>query len=173
MEMTMNTPGYESLRLVLQRAYNQAAHTKGAERHANSKPFHEQPMQTIAAKRGIGFLLGQADKKTEEAQGMLARGETSKAIHELLGAINYIAGAIIFAESQSAPKTEKPEAAGADQGRSFAEVLRDEPGIKGCGDPNCIACGKSELPPELEQAIESFVKALDGKVDVQIGVIRL
>ena len=91
-------PGYEKLRDVLGRAYDQAAITKGAERHANDKPFHEQPMQTIADRRGIGFILGQVDKKTEEAQGMIARCEKDKAVHELLGAIVYLAGAVIFLE---------------------------------------------------------------------------
>lgn len=90
--------GYEQLEGVLTRAYNQAAVTKGAERHANDKPFHEQPMQAIADRRGIGFILGQVDKKTEEAQGMIDRGENDKAVHELLGAIVYLAGAIIFLE---------------------------------------------------------------------------
>lgn len=97
--MTMDVPGYESLQSVLQRAYDQAARTKGAERHANNLPFHEQPMQTVAAAHGVGFLLGQVSKKIQEAQGMLGRGETAKAVHELLGAINYTAGAVVFAES--------------------------------------------------------------------------
>lgn len=90
--------GYERLAGVLERAYNQAAKHKGAERHANDKPFHEQPMQAIADRRGIGFILGQVDKKTEEAQGMIDRGENDKAVHELLGAIVYLAGAVIFLE---------------------------------------------------------------------------
>lgn len=88
--------GYEMLDDVLARAFDQAASGKGAERHANSKPFHEQPMQKIADRRGIGFILGQADKKSEEAQGMLERGERDAAVRELLGAIVYLAGAVIF-----------------------------------------------------------------------------
>ena len=99
--MAMNVPGYESLQAVLNRAYDHAARTKGAERHANNLPFHEQPMQTIAAEHGVGFLLGQVAKKMREAQGMLNRGETAKAVHELLGAINYTAGAVIFVETNS------------------------------------------------------------------------
>ena len=98
--MTMNVPGYQSLRSVLQRAYDQAACAKGAERHANNRPFHEQPMQTITATHGVGFPLGQVAKKIHEAQGMLDRGEAPKAVHELLGAINYIAGAVIFVEGR-------------------------------------------------------------------------
>lgn len=96
--MNFNVPGYTSLASVFQRAYDQAAKHKGAERHANDKPFHEQPMQTVANHHGIGFILGQASKKSIEAQGMLERGDSDKAIHELLGAINYLAGAIINIE---------------------------------------------------------------------------
>lgn len=94
----VDVPGYEKLRNVLERAYDQAAVTKGAERHANDRPFHEQPMQTIADRRGIGFILGQVDKKTEEGQGMIDRGENEAAVRELLGAIVYLAGAVIFLE---------------------------------------------------------------------------
>jgi len=54
----MNEPGYESLAQVLQEAYDQAARGKGAERHANDLPFDQQPMQQIARRRGLGFLLG-------------------------------------------------------------------------------------------------------------------
>ena len=93
-----DVPGYEKLRNVLERAYDQAAVTKGAERHANDRPFHEQPMQAIADRRGIGFILGQVDKKTEEGQGMIDRGENEAAVRELLGAIVYLAGAVIFLE---------------------------------------------------------------------------
>ena len=90
--------GYELLADVFRRAFDQAATGKGAERHADSKPFDEQPMQLIAQKRGIGFILGQADKKSEEAQGMLNRGQKEACIKELLGSMVYLAGAVIFIE---------------------------------------------------------------------------
>lgn len=92
--------GYESLTDVLKRAFVQAAITKGAERHADNRAFDDQPMQHIARRRGVGFILGQADKKSEEAQGMLSRGEREKAVHELLGAIVYLAGAVIYIEKE-------------------------------------------------------------------------
>lgn len=93
----MNTPGYESLAEVLHRAYNQAASGKGAERHACSRPFTEQPMQSISALLGNETgLLYQAMKKIQESQRM----DQDAAIRELLGAINYIAGAIIFKEGK-------------------------------------------------------------------------
>lgn len=98
--LVLQAAGYECLSGVLDRAYNQAATGKGAERHADNRPFDDQPMQHIARRRGVGFILGQADKKSEEAQGMLSRGEREKAVHELLGAIVYLAGAVIYIEKE-------------------------------------------------------------------------
>lgn len=93
--------GYESLAGVLQRALDQAQSGKGAERHANALPFHKQPMQTIAGQVGVGFLTGQAIKKTQEGQTLPA----GRDIAELLGAINYLAGAVIFLEWQRVPES--------------------------------------------------------------------
>ena len=93
----MNVKGYESLADVLQRAFDQAAKGKGAERHANEKPFDQQPMQRLCEAYGVGFALGQAGKKAEESQGMTQ----GAAVRELLGAIVYLAGAIIFLERQA------------------------------------------------------------------------
>lgn len=95
--------GYESLANVLERDFDQAATGKGAERHADNKPFHQQPMQQIGDRRGVGFILGQADKKSEEAQGMANRGQVDAAVRELLGAIVYLAGAVIWLERHSHP----------------------------------------------------------------------
>lgn len=99
----MNVEGYERLVDVLERAFDQAATGKGAERHADNKPFHQQPMQQIADRRGVGFILGQSDKKSEEAQGMANRGQTDAAVRELLGAIVYLAGAVIWLERHRQP----------------------------------------------------------------------
>jgi hypothetical protein len=82
---------YASLEKVLTEAYQQAAVGKGAIRHAAGKPFDEQPMQKLCELYGVGFALGQAAKKMQESTRMPA----DKAVHELLGAINYIAGAVI------------------------------------------------------------------------------
>lgn len=86
--------GYESLSLVLRRAFLQAAEGKGNERHANGEPFDEQVMQTGAHRFGVGALLFQAFKKSEESQ----RLPHDRAVAELLGAINYLAGAVIAME---------------------------------------------------------------------------
>jgi hypothetical protein len=50
-------PGYEDLERVLCAAYLQAAVGKGAERHADAKPFIEQPMQAIALSAALIRLL--------------------------------------------------------------------------------------------------------------------
>tara|TARA_Y100001963_G_C6792407_1_gene456384 strand:+ start:8053 stop:8610 length:558 start_codon:yes stop_codon:yes gene_type:complete len=93
--------GYEKLQEVLHRAYDQAANGKGKERHSsnNTIPFHEQRMQTISdlikSPKGMEY---QVVKKITEGMEMK---ETERTTKELLGAINYIAGIIIFLEKQN------------------------------------------------------------------------
>ncbi|WP_441253685.1 hypothetical protein [Bradyrhizobium sp. 613_E4_N2_2] len=94
--VTLSAPGYDVLGAVLMRAFDQAASGKGAQRHGQGQAFDEQPMMTIASLVGIGGPLFQAMKKAQEAQ----RLPRDAAVHELLGAINYLAGAIIHLESQ-------------------------------------------------------------------------
>lgn len=88
-------PGYECLAAVLGRALEQASQGKGKERHAQGLPFDQQPMQQLIRLYGPGFALGQAAKKAQESQ----RLPRDRAVAELLGAINYLAGAIIHLES--------------------------------------------------------------------------
>ncbi|MEY2686425.1 MAG: hypothetical protein RL375_623, partial [Pseudomonadota bacterium] len=90
-----NVDGYESLADVLERAYEQAAAGKGAERHGQGLSFDEQPMQQLIRLYGIGFALGQAAKKAQEAQRLPT---VERQVAELLGAINYLAGAVIALE---------------------------------------------------------------------------
>lgn len=100
--------GYETLLKVLSDALEQASGGKGAERHGNGLPYSAQPMQTI------GFLLHSSEgmlyqvlKKVQEANTQLENarksGDSEKTVQakkfaerELLGAINYLAGAIIY-----------------------------------------------------------------------------
>lgn len=93
---------YADLRAVLDEAYNHAARGKGKERHANGRPFADQPMMTITRDVGLGFPLGQAMKKAQEAGGMADRGEYEAAVKECLGAINYLAGAVMRARELEA-----------------------------------------------------------------------
>ena len=112
MPVTLNAPGYERLESVLEAAHKQASEGKGKERHANDLPFDKQPMQVIAASHGVGFITGQAAKKLEEAVGMLDRGERDAAIKELLGAVVYAAGAVIYVEDRKQAGAPEGEAEG-------------------------------------------------------------
>jgi hypothetical protein len=92
--------GYTELADVLSRAFHQAAGGKGKERHqVGGEPFTEQVMQDMARRFGVGALLGQAFKKSEESQ----RLPHERAVNELLGAINYLAGAVIALEAARKP----------------------------------------------------------------------
>ena len=94
---TLSAVGYEALADVLTRAFDQAAKGKGKGRHANGKPFHEQPMQDLIRLHGVGFATGQASKKSGEALGLPT---VERQVAELLGAIVYLAGAVIALERE-------------------------------------------------------------------------
>lgn len=89
------TEDYLALHRVLMLAYEQSSSGKGKNRHANGKPFLQQPIMEIGRMVGIGYQLGQAMKKAQEAGGMASRGQIAAAQAELLGAINYLAAAHI------------------------------------------------------------------------------
>ncbi len=84
-------PGYERLTSVLERAHDQAAYGKGAERHGNGKAFHNQPLRDLIRLHGVGFATGQASKKASEA---LRLPTVERQVAELLGSIVYLCGAI-------------------------------------------------------------------------------
>lgn len=85
-------PAYESLADVLQEAIDQAQHGKGRERHAGgNESFDRQKICEITRRVGLGYPLGQAIKKAEES--LTLGGE--RGVAELLGAINYLAAAVI------------------------------------------------------------------------------
>lgn len=94
-KMTDTLVGYEDLAAVLEAALLQAAQGKGRERHANDRPFKEQPLLLITRSLGLGFPLGQVIKKTMEADGMARRGAKLPAKYEMLGAIVYLAAAVV------------------------------------------------------------------------------
>ncbi|SMC42707.1 hypothetical protein SAMN06297251_102113 [Fulvimarina manganoxydans] len=91
-----DTPPYAGLRSVLMSALEQAANGKGSDRHGNGLPFTDQPMMEIGRMTGAGGPAFQAMKKSQEALGMIRRGQDKAAEAELLGAINYLAGAILL-----------------------------------------------------------------------------
>lgn len=121
--------GYEHLAEVLKAAHDQAAYGKGKERHANDLPFHDQRMQSISTllgdDRGMAF---QAIKKLTEG---LEFADPARREAELLGAINYIAGilvwharknwatqdelyAVAFPAKEAGPDCDEPEAEAVD-----------------------------------------------------------
>lgn len=84
--------GYEALAAILQEALNQAQLGKGKERHAaEAEPFSKQKICEITRRVGLGFPVGQAVKKVEEA--LRLGGDAG--CREMLGAINYICAAVI------------------------------------------------------------------------------
>ena len=91
----MNTvKGYEKLVAVYQDAHDQAAKGKGDERHANGQPFHEQRMQQISGLlRSSDGMAFQAIKKLTEG---LQFEDHARREAELLGALNYVAGIVIY-----------------------------------------------------------------------------
>lgn len=91
------TEGYEPLADILDAALDQAQRGKGKERHANNRPFIQQPIMEIGRMVGPGFAIGQAIKKGQEAT-RLSSG--SAQVRELLGAINYLAAAILLIEEE-------------------------------------------------------------------------
>lgn len=100
---TFNVPGYEALAGVLTEAYDQSARGKGKERHANQRPFTEQPIMRISRGRSsIGGLSYQIQKKADEAIGMVERGNHEAACKELMGSIVYAAAMILLIREQHA-----------------------------------------------------------------------
>jgi hypothetical protein len=96
----MSKNNYTTLNKVLVQAVKQAADGKGRERHSSGERFEEQPICVITRWVGLGFPLGQAVKKCQEA----ARLSTEKAVQELLGAINYLAAAVIVLQEKEVAK---------------------------------------------------------------------
>ena len=89
--------GYHGLWCVLADALDQAQSGKGAERHGQDKPFEEQPMQKLIELHGRGFAYGQAGKKAQESERLAYEA----ARRELLGAIVYLAGAVINLDKEN------------------------------------------------------------------------
>lgn len=90
---------YFDLGRVLGLALEQASGGKGAQRHGQGKPFAKQPMLEISRMLNgspIGCMY-QAIKKTQEASRM----DVDAAQRELLGAINYLAGAYLLLEESA------------------------------------------------------------------------
>lgn len=144
----METPGYEALADVLVRAFKQASEGKGKERHAGEGvPFERQPMSTINIEQGsIDGFLYQARKKALEAK----RLPDGRAQAELLGAINYLAGAVIALDTWAAGTLPGGENVAAKQ---TASIERD--GL-------ILWDGQNEHPPALALDVVVFVRLRNG-----------
>ena len=138
--------GYEQLESILNEALEQAAAGKGKERHANERAFEDQPMQLISKllddNHGLAF---QAIKKVQES----LRLPDDRAIRELLGAINYIAGMVIFL--REAAKNEVPnsdaETLTEDKFKgAVADVRSDAPNPVFITKQTCPYCGRKHRP---------------------------
>jgi hypothetical protein len=90
---------------ILNRAWAQAMHGKGDIRHGHGRPFEKQDWKRITDDFGLGFPLGQAEKKMFEAYMWARLSHPEKSVEELLGAIVYLAMAIHWMEGDE----EKPE----------------------------------------------------------------
>lgn len=94
-KVTIEVPaGYVSLFDVLARALEQASKGKGKDRHANGDAFEDQIMCYMAHQLGVAAPVFQVCKKSIEA----CRLPYPQNVNELLGAINYAAGAVIEIE---------------------------------------------------------------------------
>ncbi|MBS4051289.1 MAG: hypothetical protein KGZ69_08800 [Methylomonas sp.] len=89
---------YGPLRRVLGSAFSQSASGKGRERHANNKPFLEQPIMEIARMVGLGGHTYQVCKKAQEATSMASRNEFEAAKAEMLGIIVYASAGFLLIE---------------------------------------------------------------------------
>jgi hypothetical protein len=101
-------PGYESLATVYDSAIEQASEGKGRERHANEgEAYENQIICEVARRVGLGYPLGQAVKKIYESQRI--GGE--RGVAELLGALNYVAAAVIVMREgmETVPEANHPE----------------------------------------------------------------
>ena len=102
-------PGYTSLAAVLDEALSQAQDGKGYVRHACGERFEDQKIVQLGEWMGgsTTFCVGQASKKALES----TRLDDEAAVRELLGAINYLAAAVIVIRRRSSAETpfDEPE----------------------------------------------------------------
>ncbi len=90
------TEQYRALFRVLYDAQKRAQWDKGRSRHGVGRAFQDQPITDLCRLYGSGFATGQAAKKMSEAQSM----PWEQARKELLDAIVYVAGAVVYGDQQ-------------------------------------------------------------------------
>jgi hypothetical protein len=94
-------PGYEQLAAVLDESLAHAQTGKGRDRHACGEPFHDQQIVQLGEwmGRSTHFAIGQACKKAIESTRLEA--DPLRARAELLGAINYLAAAVLVIDRRA------------------------------------------------------------------------
>lgn len=96
--VTMGRKGkYSKLNECLAAAVEQATKGKGQRHGGDRTPFLEQPWVRLYKTHGLGFLLGQADKKYHEALGKENEADQCR---EILGAIVYLGMALLVLEGR-------------------------------------------------------------------------
>lgn len=127
-------PGYETLARILDLALKQAQSGKGLERHAsdNEKFDDQQIVQLGEWMKSTHFNVGQICKKALESTRLV----DSQAVDELLGVIDYAAGAIAILQRRAGtPPVEQVESVDercdcihSIHGRCILNVRHVEPG---------------------------------------------
>lgn len=137
----MVKPEYTELERVLMAALSQAQDGKGAERHARpGERFEDQQIVKVGEWLGnTGFQVGQGVKKAIESTRLPT---AERRIKELLGAINFLAAAVLIEERKAGEKLAGPVASAP----SYAGTLNaDKPGSK----PWSSARGQVQSPAPL------------------------
>lgn len=88
---------YPDAGTVIDTAILQATKGKGQRHGGDKTPFLEQPWVRLYKTHGLGFLLGQADKKYHEACGKENKEDAER---EFLGAIVYLGMALLVLEGK-------------------------------------------------------------------------
>lgn len=88
---------YLDFKAVFNAAITQATKGKGQRHGGDKTPFLEQPWVRLYKTHGLGFLLGQADKKYHEACGKENKEDAER---EFLGAIVYLGMALLVLEGK-------------------------------------------------------------------------
>ena len=135
--------GYQPLANVLQDALDQAQEGKGNQRHANGKPFLEQPIITDGRACGLAGPAFQARKKILEA---LKCQDEERAVQDLLGAIVYTAAMVILKREEANHGTELWGASISEQDTRSREQAATSAQRRRVMDALASACGYT-IPP--------------------------
>lgn len=151
-------PGYEALATVYDSAIEQASEGKGRERHAEAgEPYEKQIICEVARRVGLGYPLGQAVKKVYEAQRL--GGE--RGVAELLGALNYIAAAVIVMNEKAGERSVPKD------GDELVVLWKHKPEAEGC--EALVEKDAPQTPAELYDKIIASNPATFGRPRTPTG----